>query len=548
MVQKPNIVWISTHDINPHIGSYAGSWPGAEEAFTPHLDQLAAQGAQFEQAFSSAPVCGPSRSALFTGRYPTAIGTMHMRTKAVPPPEVKIFTEYLRASGYYTTNNYFTDFQFDYSPTHFDDCSDTAHWRNRDDPNQPFFAAFHSMVTHESQIYLEDEEFYQRTPHVTPDLRHDPATVTLPPYYPDTADFRKCWARYLDLITEMDQWVGDILADLEEDGLAQNTIVVFLSDHGVGMPRAKRWAHEAGLRVPLIIRWPGSIPAGTVRNEVTQLVDVAPTMLAAADVAVPSHFDGQIIFDREGNFMTPRDHAFGARDRMMEDVDIIRTVRDQRYRYIRNYRPDHPEMAYQHYPDQFVTWSEFRRLFYEESQQIGNGELPTRLTPLQRSVVAGSKAASEELYDLENDPHETRNLADSEEHASKLAELRTVLDDWVEGCQDQGLLPESELIGLWRPEGTKQMTEAPLVLEEDGKWSVSCSTPGASIGWVTEPPATDGLDAGSPGAKPALRGGQIDRAQKQRWNLYTEAIPKPKGKVWFRAFRLGYAPSPIVMT
>src|ERR687893_2735576 len=157
--RRPNILWITTHDISPDLGCYAGVWPGAEYAHTPNLDRLAAEGARYDNAFAVAPVCAPSRSAIITGMYPTAIGTMHMRSRAVPPPEVRCFPEYLRAAGYYCTNNAFTDHQFQTPVSVYDDFGPQAHWRNRPDPDQPFFATFHGMITHESQIHVTDELF-----------------------------------------------------------------------------------------------------------------------------------------------------------------------------------------------------------------------------------------------------------------------------------------------------------------------------------------------------------------------------------------------------
>ena len=302
MQHRPNILWISTHDINPHLGAYAGVYPGAEAAVTPNLDRLAAEGARFDRAFATAPVCAPARSSIVTGMFPTAIGTMHMRTRAVPPPEVRLLPEYFREAGYYVTNNWFTDFQVEVPAPAYDDCSPTAHWRNRPDPGRPFFAEFHGLITHESQIYLDDDEFAQRTSHVPQEARHDPDTVTLPPYHPDTPVFRRSWARYLDLITEMDHGVGELLAQLEEDGLAEDTIVVFWSDHGLGMPRGKRWAYDSGLHEPLIMRWPGVVAPGTVRDELVHVMDLAPTMLAAAGIAVPEHMQA-VPFLRDGDWV-----------------------------------------------------------------------------------------------------------------------------------------------------------------------------------------------------------------------------------------------------
>jgi N-sulfoglucosamine sulfohydrolase len=543
MTQRPNILFISTHDISPHLATYAGVWPGAEHAFTPHLDALAAEGVRFDNAFAAGPVCAPSRSAIMTGCYPTAIGTMHMRTKAVPPPEVKLFTEYLRAAGYYATNNWFTDFQVEVPPTAFDDCSETGHWRNRPTPDTPFFAAFHGMITHESGIYLSDEAFAERTSHVGTEQRHDPADVELPPYYPDTEVFRRSWARYLDLITEMDHEVGDLLRQLEEDGLADSTVVVFWSDHGLGMPRAKRWAHESGLREPLIVRWPGTLAPGEARSEIAQLLDLAPTLLTIAGLPVPEHMHGAPLFDGEGTFLAPNTYAFGARDRMDEQQDAARTVRDERYRYIRNLHPDRSELGYLDYADHLDTWREFRRLAKDEANQLGRGERPDLMTDLQRTIVAASKPV-EELYDISVDPHETMNLARDPEHASVLERLRAALDEWTERYGDLGLLPEAELIERWRPGGRPQVTATPDVRVDGSRISATCATAGASLGWTTDAPSGE-QESGLAAVLGRTIG--MPRTGGRHWQLYTEPFTAPAGvTVWVGAWRLGFEPSELV--
>ncbi|WP_150309197.1 sulfatase family protein [Planctomonas psychrotolerans] len=545
MTARPNVLWISTHDISPHLGTYAGVWPGAEQAVTPHLDALAADGARFDNAFAAAPVCAPSRSAIMTGCYPTAIGTIHMRTKAVPPPEVTLFTEYLRAAGYYTTNNWFTDFQVDTPPTAFDDCSETGHWRNRPDPATPFFAAFHGMVTHESQIYLDDDAFARVTSNVTDEQRHHPDDVELPPYYPDTPVFRRSWARYLDLVTEMDAWVGGLLSELDDDRLRDDTIVVFWSDHGLGMPRAKRWAHEAGLREPLIVRWPESIAPGTVRTEIVQLMDLAPTMLAALDLPVPDHMHGAPLFDSHGEFRSPNTYAFGARERMDEQEDSVRTVRNGRYRYIRNLHPDRSELQHHQYADHLDTWREFRRLAFEEAGQLARGQHPDRLTDLQRTIVAPAKP-EEELYDIAADPHETRNLAVDPEHADALEELRSALDTWTSRYGDLGLLPERELLDAWRPGGRQPSTALPEVSIVDGLIHAACSTEGASIGWTRDPPRQV-TDEAAEAVSPMGSVTGAPEPDGRHWHLYAEPFEATPGeRIWVGAWRMGFAPSGIV--
>jgi arylsulfatase A-like enzyme len=535
----PNILWISTHDINPHLGAYAGVYPGAECARTPNLDRLAAEGMRFDKAFAAAPICAPSRSAIMTGCYPTAIGTMHMRTKAVPPPEVRLFTEYLREAGYYTTNNWFTDFQVPTPASAFDDCSATAHWRNRPSVDPPFFAAFHGLTTHESRIYLDDEEFAQLTEHVRE--RHDPASMTLPPYYPDTDTFRRSWARYHDLITEMDHWVGELLAQLDADGLADNTIVVFWSDHGPGLPRAKRWINDSGLHEPLIVRWPGRVAPGSARTDVVQLMDLAPTMLRVAGVDVPAHMHGRPLLEPDGRPAAPRQYAFASRDRMGELEDRSRSARDARYRYIRHYHPDRPPMQHCDYPDGLHAWREMRRLASEESEQLAFGMPRSLLTPLQRALVAPAKPA-EELYDLDEDPYEERNLAGEPAHTGTLDRFRAALDGWLVTYGDMGELDEDELMNSWRPGGEWPVTEPPKL--GDDLLAASCPTEGAQIVWTADAPQAD--EAGDRGWLAGASGAPVPDGR--HWRLLCPATPPPADvPVWLKACRLGYRDSPEIL-
>jgi len=541
---RPNVLWISTHDINPHIGAYADVYPGAEYARTPHLDRLAAEGARFDSAFAAAPICAPSRSAIMTGCFPTAIGTMHMRTKAVPPPEVKLFTEYFRQAGYYVTNNWFTDFQVPVPLSAFDDCSETAHWRNRPDPNQPFFATFHGMATHESQIYLDDDAFAARTSHVGEADRHDPARAPLPPYYPDTEVFRRSWARYNDLITEMDHWVGQLLAELEADGLAADTIVVFWSDHGLGMPRAKRWANDSGLHEPLIIRWPGKIPANTVVPGLVHLMDLAPSMLAACGLPIPEHMHARPFLDPDGGIRNDaNEYLFAGRDRMGELEDMSRSIRDRRFRYIRHFHPDRSPMQHCDYPDHLDTWAEMRRLAQAEAVQLAQGRLRSALTPLQRSLVAAWKPA-EELYDITADPHETINLAPDPGYHDVLQRFRTELERWQDRYGDLGRIPEDELIEQWRPGGIWPTTEPPqLSADASGSLIITTATEGASLIWTSD--ERDGEPATPQPGNAATFGTPAD--DPRRWHLLCAVTPPPADRpYWLRATRVGYLPSPAV--
>ncbi|MEN2739536.1 sulfatase [Microbacterium sp. X-17] len=537
--RRPNILWISTHDINPDLGCYAGVWPGAEYASTPNLDALAARGVRFDNAFAAAPICAPSRSAIITGCYPTAIGTMHMRSKAVPPPDVRLLPEILRTAGYYCTNNWFTDFQMDLPEVVFDECSPTAHWRNRPDAETPFFAIFHGMATHESQLYLADDAFAAATAHVPDSARHDPATAPLPPYYPDEPEFRTAWARYADLITAMDVWAGGILAELAEDGLLEETIVVFWSDHGKGMPRAKRWPNESGLREPLIISWPGHLPEGAGATGLVHTMDLAPTMLRLAGIDIPDAMHGVPALTAEGAIVDePNTYAYGGRDRQGEAEDRSRTVRDARFRYIRNEYPDKPAMLHTDYADRFPTWSAYRRLASDEAQQRARGERPSAMDPVQRAVVAQSKPA-EELYDIIADPHETTNLAADRAYSAELDRLRAALASWRDAYGDLGLLPEDQLEQRWRPDGRRRRTATPGVTLQDGVLTLSSDTAGAILGWTTVPARSAEADHRS---EPPLAAFGSAPADGRLWHPYTAPIAVD-GPVWARAWRLGYETS-----
>ncbi len=284
--ERPNILWLSCEDTSPDLGCYGDAY-----AHTPNLDRLAREGALYRYAFATYPVCAPSRSSIITAMYPATIGTHHMRSQGVPPPYVKCFTEYLRAAGYYCTNNVKTDYNFPAPLTAWDECSNRAHYRNRP-PGRPFFAVFNNTVTHESQIRAAPEVFAKQTARLKPEERHDPAKAVLPPYYPDTPVVRRDWANYYDLVTAMDYWIGDWLEQLEREGLAENTVVFFWGDHGRGLPRAKRWPYDSGTRVPLIIRWPGRIKAGAVSNLPWAFWDFLPTAADLAGAECPKGIDG----------------------------------------------------------------------------------------------------------------------------------------------------------------------------------------------------------------------------------------------------------------
>jgi uncharacterized sulfatase len=442
---KPNVLWITCEDTSPDLGCY-----GDKYAVTPNLDKLASQGARFTHCFTHAGVCAPSRSGIITGMYPTSIATQHMRCKGVPPSYVKCFPEYLRAAGYYCTNNSKTDYQFDAPLTAWDENGNQAHWRGRD-PSQPFFSVFNLTVTHESQIRTGEKQFAENTKRLRPEDRHDPAKAVLPPYYPDTPVVRRDWARYYDLVTAMDLKVADLLKELEEDGLADNTVVFFYGDHGRGLPRAKRWIYDSGIHVPLLIRWPGKIEPGTVRDDLVAFVDLAPTVLSIAGIEIPKHFQGQAYLGPQQ--APPRQYIYAARDRMDERYDIIRAVRDNRYKYIRNYQPWKPYAQNIAYMNEMPTMQEWRRL-------AAAGELKG-----PQAIFFQPTKPVEELYDTESDPHEVNNLARQSEHFETIARFRVAHRKWVEDTRDLGLVPEPVLDRLRQSGGEWRLAARQMIGE-----------------------------------------------------------------------------------
>lgn len=516
--QRPNILWVTVEDMSPRLGCY-----GDETVPTPNVDRLASAGVRYTRAFGTYGVCAPNRHTIILGMYPNTNGAMAMRTwkrtsalskitdpellaiptyEATPAPEVKCFTEYLRAAGYYCTNNSKTDYQFRTPLTAWDENGNEAHWRNRPGESMPFFAVFNHTVTHESGT------FKQRSPQVV-----DPKDVALPPYYPDTPIVRRDLARHYDNIAAMDEQIGKLLEQLEEDGLADETIVFFYSDHGDGLPRMKRWVYDSGIHVPLIVRFPDGTGAGTTSGELVSFVDFAPTVLSLAGVEIPDYMQGRAFLGPQK--AEPRKYVYASRDRMDPAPEIIRAVRDRRFKYVRNYRPDLPYIGYIPYRDQAGVMQEIHRL-------IDAGELG----PDQWQLWAQKKPL-EELYDTEADPHEIHNLASDPRYFEKLAELREAHERWTAEVADLGHMPETELIKkLWPPEG-KQPTTADPVVEvkpgEDGDRivTISCASEGASIAY-------------------RLGGGE-------RWLLYTGPFAVSAGsKIAARANRIGWKPSGTV--
>ena len=428
---RPNIVWISCEDMSPHLRCY-----GDALANTPVLDALAEQSVRYDRAFTTYGVCAPSRSSIITSMYPTCLGSSHMRSQITLPDFVKCFPEYLRRSGYYCTNRAKTDYNFPVPAEAWDQCNQRAHWRNRA-AGQPFFAVFNLEITHESQFRRRGRAYEQATAALKPEQRQDPAKQPIPPYMPDTAEVRLDLAHLRECQSIMDQQAGALLRELDEAGLADNTIVFFWGDHGDGLPRAKRWVLDSGTRVPLLVRVPerfrapGQGQPGSVDDQLVSLMDLGPTVLNLAGVPIPEHFQGRAFLGPK--LAPPREVLFSARDRMDEQPEMIRSARDKRWRYVRNYAPYLNRYLPNAYGEQTPSLASWRAEF-----------AAGRLKPEQAQYFADSKPI-EELYDTETDPYELTNVADRPENAAVLARLRGQLVAWQRDCRDIGLLHESEL-------------------------------------------------------------------------------------------------------
>ena len=421
---RPNILWITCEDMSPQLGCY-----GDPYAITPNLDRFAAEGVRYTHAFSTAGVCAPSRSTLVAGRYATTLGSQHMRSRVHFPADMSCFPGHLRDAGYYCTNNSKEDYNFAAPSGTWDESSNTAHWRRRK-PGQPFFSVVNTMTTHESW------NFEQRVPET-----HDRDAVRLPPYMPDTPIIREEFARNHDNITAMDKQFAAILEQLEQDGLADETIVFFFSDHGQGLPRGKFCLYDAGIHVPLIVRfpdkWKGLAPAapGETSGRLVSFVDFGPTVLNLAGVQVPETIQGKPFLGLQQP--APREYIFAARDRRGGHDDLGRAVRDQRYKYIRNFKPFLPydSPAGHWWQGQHPSWQELWRL------------APTdKLNALQRRLIdTETPFPIEELFDTQADPYEGHNLADDPAHRERLLQMRTELEQWMHRTRDLALMPESEM-------------------------------------------------------------------------------------------------------
>lgn len=534
---RPNFLWISLEDTSPRFGCY-----GDTVARTPNLDKLASEGRVYTHAFSTAGVCAPSRSAIITGVYQTSMGTHHMRTRhtnrnspelptpysAVPPHYVKTFTEYLRSAGYFCTNNSKTDYQFDPPFTAWDQLGSHGHWRNRPSQDQPFLAVFNPTLTHESGMW-EDEFCPGDAAYMgigrPEELETNPDNVEVPPYVPNNERCRMALARQYDNLAQSDRIVGNILVQLEEDGLADNTIVFIWSDHGEGLPRGKRWPYDRGIRIPMIVRWPGTIPEGEVTSDLVSLVDLGPTLLSLADVPIPAHMQGQPFL---GNNAIEREYVYAARDRHDESYDMVRAIRDKRYKYIRNFCPERPYLLWIPYRNKHPMLQEMWRLHREDAL-----EGPQKL-------LMQSTRPPEELYDTETDPWEINNLINDPDHLETLNKLRLEMDAWREEVGDRGETSEDEMVDSLWPNMEQPVTGTPTFIPiDDGHIGDAAAPEGGTF----SAPVLLQMHVGSQGAS---IGYTKEEGEDAQWQLYSEPLRLPPGehRIRAKAIRIGYQESP----
>ena len=535
---KPNIIWLVAEDLSPYLPSF-----GDSTIVTPNLDRLAKEGVRYSNVFSVSGVCAPSRSAIVTGMYPTSIGAHHMRTlsqqpaakekglinyEVVPPPNVKMVSQILRENGYYCTNNKKEDYQFYKSVLAWDESSIFAHWRNRPEDSK-FFSVFNFGVTHESNLWnpwyrqfdldpfppdrdvgkwWEQFSGIEKSLYVSKDIHID-----IPPYLPDNITVRNDMMRMYSNIVEMDEKVGLIIDQLEEDGLLEETIIVFYTDHGGPLPRQKRLLYDSGIKVPMIIRYPNKVRAGQIDERMISFVDFAPTLLSMVEIEPPDYYHG---LPFEGLFKSKddREYIHAAADRFDEYYDQIRAVRDKQYKYLRNYNPDKPYYLPLEYRERMNSMQELLLL-----------EKEGKLNENQMQWFRQSKP-EEELFDTFSDPHELRNLAKEPNFEKKLIELRKECDRWIQDIDDKGFMLETDLIETFWPDKKQPKTAEPIITIIDGMLNVNCETDGAVIGYRYRPSDI----------KPHLG-----------WRPYTKPF-KVDGKqeVELISHRIGFLPSLII--
>lgn len=417
----PNILWITSEDNSALLGCY-----GDEFANTPNLDKLASEGFLYTHAYANAPVCAPARNTIISGIYANSAGHSNMRSYYPRGKQVKFHVEAMRELGYYCTNSVKTDYNTNVNKEVWDECSSDAHYKNAPE-GKPWFAIFNTTISHESKIH-------EQLP--LSELSHDPKKVPIAPYHPRTLDMERDWAQYYDRVQQMDAFVGERLKELEDSGMADNTIVIYYADHGGVLARSKRYVYETGTHVPFIVRipekykkfWPAKEPNSKV-DRLISFVDLYPTLLNLVGTHVPEQLQGEAFLGE--NLSQDPKYAYMFRDRMDEWYDMSRAVRSKKYRYIHNYMPHR------------IYALPIEYLFRAKSLQSWQTAYENGECNEIQSAFWNSKPV-EELYDTENDPWEINNLAEDPTYAEILEEMRTANNKWLLQIKDTGFMPEDE--------------------------------------------------------------------------------------------------------
>lgn len=540
--QKPNIVWIVCEDISPFIGVY-----GDPIVRTPNIDQLSSESVRYNRVYTTSGVCAPSRAAIITGMYPMSIGTQHMRTisdskanapEGVPnyssilPSYVKAFPEYLRKVGYYTSNNFKKDYQFEEPVTVWDESSPAASFTNRNE-NQPFFSVFNLARTHESQMMINLDS-----------LGYEPKKMNLPLYYEDTEIVRNDMAILYTRIEEMDKHVGEIIEILKKEGVYDNSFVFFYSDHGGNLPWQKREILERGTHIPFIVKYPNGKYAGTVNNDLISSIDFAPSILSLAGIEPPSYIQGKAFL---GNYKLEKknNYIFAARDRSDSKYDRVRSVFDGDFRYVYNFEPDKPKYQDLAYRKGIRTMQEILKM--RDAGEIKNPYLLDWFN---------TPKPVEELYYSSKDPDEVNNLANNPAYQSKVQELKKELFNWINKVGDLSIMPEKEMVlnYWWNGKGEAPTTSKPRVKIKNGLATIHCDTEGVSIGYRIKSDESDDFVFRNPKSWDFRYFGHFTNSKpikvSKPWKIYDgKPITINKGeKIIVNAQRIGYESSEITIT
>tara|TARA_B100001057_G_scaffold470436_1_gene531758 strand:- start:291 stop:1949 length:1659 start_codon:yes stop_codon:yes gene_type:complete len=524
--RKPlNIIWISCEDMGPVLSAYEN--PAIK---TPNIDRIASEGVRYTNAYSTVGVCAPSRFSIITGMYPARLGAHNMRTgnhnnfkspedvfhkknkgvldksgqnvpeyEVVTPPFVKAFTEHLRAEGYYCVNDNKCDYQFNAPFTAWDEVSGGATYKNAP-KGTPFFYVKNYYTTHESRIWIRKDK----------PLTVSPDEVPIPDYYPDIPVVRNEIARKYSNIEALDKEVGQLLDQLEADGVLDHSIIFFWSDHGGNLLRQKRAVGNSGLHVPLLIRYPNGFRAGETDDRMVSLMDLGPTVMSVLGIKPPDYFDGKAFAGKYEE--APRKYIFGSADRFDESTDMQRSVLDGRYVYIKNFMPELPLIYRNKYREQIPMNAQLIELNRQKKLKGSASYIFMKTKPI------------EELYDLQNDPFEVDNLAEDPTQSRRINTYRKALTQWQLEIDDKGFIPEHNLIEMFWPKMIQPITEnVSIETLQKGMIQLACATEGASIGYQT------GSNIGT-----------------RFWTLYHRPIKIDKNeKIHARAIKIGFKASEI---